>query len=56
MARMVCFLSICEIDHKLTLPSVIWSGDQRNLFRKYASKRNQAMKEIGEAVLKATKE
>lgn len=29
---------------------VLWSGAQRNLFRKYASKRSQSIKEIADAV------
>ncbi|KAL3901017.1 MAG: hypothetical protein SGCHY_000920 [Lobulomycetales sp.] len=30
--------------------SVVWSGDQRNLFRKYAAKRTQSIAEIISAV------
>lgn len=29
---------------------VLWEGDQRNLFRKYASARSKSQKEIEEAV------
>lgn len=29
---------------------VLWSGEQRNLFRKYGKKRQQSIKEIADAV------
>mmetsp|Transcript_30844 Transcript_30844/g.75375 ORF Transcript_30844/g.75375 Transcript_30844/m.75375 type:complete len:80 (-) Transcript_30844:422-661(-) len=32
--------------------TVVWSGSQKNLFRKYGAKRTQAIKEIRAAVTK----
>jgi hypothetical protein len=36
-------------------PVEVWEGPQRNLFRKYASKRTQSMKEIEDAAKQTVK-
>lgn len=44
-------VAVMEGDHKRNL----WSGSQRNLFRKYGAKRTKAMNEIEAAVRKLKK-